>query len=130
MLRINNYHRRIYRTERFAALFGYTLGHTIAQQYGFASEALDATKSLDVAFFFATRESTDFQAIPKNGIGTLYRFPFPANDVGSAPLDKYNYYTLPSMIDVKDVIYRFEMEGLSKSESRYLCGRLCGGRPD
>jgi hypothetical protein len=118
MLRINNYHRRLYRLERFVALFGYTLGTTFAQQYGFSSEGLDATKSLDVAFFFATRDSKDFASIVKEGIGVIYRFPFPSNDVASSLLGKYDYYTLPSIIDVKDVMYRFEMEGLARSESR------------
>jgi len=118
MLRINNYHRRQYRMERFIALFGYTLGTTIAQQYGLSSEALDATKNIDVAFFFATHDSSDFKFLLKDGIGVIYRFPFPQNDIASVPVDKYDYYTLPSVIDVKDVIYRFEVKGLDRKESR------------
>lgn len=118
MPRINNYHRRLYRMERFVALFGYTLGTTIAQQYGFSSEGLDATKSLDVAFFFATGDSADFASIVSKGVGVIYRFPFPPNDVAASPLGKHDYYTLPSIIDVKDVIYRFEMDGLTRSDSR------------
>jgi hypothetical protein len=115
---INSHHRRIYRLERFIALFGYTLGTTIAQQYGFLSEGLDATKSIDVAFFFATRDSSDFRTIAKEGLGVIYRIPFPQNGIAAEPLRKYNYYSLPSIVDVNDVIYRFEVDGLASFESR------------
>lgn len=118
MILINNFHRRQYRMDRLIDLFDYTLGTTIAQQYGLSSEGLDATKSLDVALFFATRESGDFRTIKSNGIGVVYRFPFPLNDVASSPLSKYNYYTLPSIVDVRDVIYRFETANLNRAESR------------
>jgi hypothetical protein len=133
--RINNYHRRVYRNERFVPLFGYTLGTTFAQQYGFSSEGLDATKSLDVAFFFATRDSADFNSVPHGGTGVIYRFPFPSNDIAASPLDKYDYYTLPSIVDVKDVIYRFEMKDLTMAESRtcldaYVGARLIDGFQD
>ncbi|MHB8974406.1 MAG: hypothetical protein ACYC3X_26265 [Pirellulaceae bacterium] len=118
MLRINNYHRRMFRMDRFVSLFGYTLGTTLAQQYGFSSEGLDATKNLDVAFFFATRDSADFATFVNKGVGVIYRIPFGPNDIAASPLDKYDYYTLPSIVDVKDVIYRFEFDGLQRSDAR------------
>jgi hypothetical protein len=126
MLRINNYQRRIYRMDRFIALFGYTLGTTIAQQYGFSSEGLDATKNIDVAFFFATHNSTDFREIVQEGIGVVYRIPFEPNDVASVPINHYNYYTLPSIVDAKDVVYRFEVEGLTSTDSRMCVDTYVG----
>jgi hypothetical protein len=118
MLRINNYHCRLFRMGRLVSLFGFTLGTTFAQQYGFSSEGLDATKNLDVAFFFATRDSADFATFVNKGVGVIYRIPFRPNDIAASPLDKYDYYTLPSIVDVKDVIYRFEFDGLQRSDAR------------
>jgi hypothetical protein len=118
MLRINNFHRRLYRSNLLVEPFGYTLGTTFAQQYGLASEGLDASKDINVAFFFASRDSKDFETTVEDGVGVIYRFPFPPNDVATQPLERYDYYSLPSIVDVEDVIYRFETKGLSEDESR------------
>lgn len=115
---LNNFHRRQYRMDRLVDLFDYTLGTTIAQQYGLSSEGLDATKSLEVALFFAIHESRDFRTIKTDGIGVIYRFLFPLNDMASSPVRKYNYYTLPSIVDARDVIYRYETESLERAECR------------
>jgi hypothetical protein len=111
-VRIDNYHRRTFRNELLVRLFGYTLGTTFAQQFGLSSEGLDATQSLSVACFFATHHSLDFLTMADAGVGVIYRFPFPANDVAARPLSAFNFYNLPSIIDVEDVFYRFEHEEL------------------
>jgi len=116
-VRIDNYHRRLLRDEAFVQLFGYALGTTFAQQYGLSSEGLDATKSLDVAAFFATHDSSDFMTVPDDGVGVVYRFPFPVNDVASRPLADLTYYNLPPIVDVEDVFYRFEHERMHQEDS-------------
>lgn len=116
-VRIDNFHRRTFRNDILVRLFGYTLGTTFAQQFGLSSEGLDATKSLAVACFFASRDSVDFQRVPKKGLGVLYRFPFPPNDVATRPLAELNFYNLPSIIDVEDVFYRFEQEQIEQPDA-------------
>jgi hypothetical protein len=116
-IRINNYHKRLFREKVLFRLFGYLLGTTFAQQYGLSSEGLDATKSLGVASFFATHESPDFEKTMSEGLGIVYRFPFPANDLATQKLSKTNYYNLPPVVDVEDVFYRFERSTLEKHES-------------
>ncbi len=116
-LRINNYHKRLFRDNALTRLFGYTLGTTFAQQYGLSSEGLDATKSLGVACFFAAHDSSDFLKVVDEGVGVIYRLPFPPKDVAMRPLDTFDYYNMPSVIDVEDVFYRFENNLLSKEDS-------------
>jgi|GEM_PF-4250308 len=122
-LRIDNYHKRLFRDNVLVRLFGYTLGTTFAQQYGLSSEGLDATKSLPVACFFASHDSKDFLKVVGDGVGIVYRFPFPTNDIAMRPLSSFNYYNLPSIIDVEDVFYRFEHHRLQKADS--LSCMLC-----
>ena len=117
MVLINNYHKRLYRTGSFFQLFGYALGTTFAQQYGLSSEVLDATKSIDVACFFATHNSQDFQTLQSDGIGIIYRFPYEPSDIVSSHLSEYNYYNMPSIVDLQDIMYRFEKPGLNKEDS-------------
>ena len=114
---INNYHKRLYRTGSYFQLFGYALGTTFAQQYGLSSEGLDATKSIDVACFFATHNSHDFQTVQSDGIGIIYRFPYEPSDIVSSHLNKYNYNNMPSIVDLQDIMYRFEKPGLNKEDS-------------
>jgi len=121
----------------FIHLFGYVLGTTFAQQYGFASEGLDATTSIDVASFFATHlakgengelyDAPDsFRSVKKEGIGIIYRFKYNQNTFYADDLEKYNYYNLPSIIDLRDVYYRFETAGLNINDS-LDCFRLYFG---
>ena len=116
-LRINNYHKRLFREQVLFRLFGYALGTTFAQQYGLSSEGLDATRSIGVACFFATHESPDFEKVAERGLGVVYRFPFPVNEIASQRLSEINYYNLPSVVDVEDVFYRFERNTLERHES-------------
>lgn len=77
MLSINNYDRRMIRNFGFYKPLGYILGTALAQQYGFSSEGLDATKDIEVACFFATHSSKDYyKKILEEGIGVVYRFPY------------------------------------------------------
>jgi hypothetical protein len=116
---IDNYHRRVIRTGGFFRPFGYLLGTTLAQQYGFSSEGVDATKSIDAAAFFATHNSkSGYSALEEKGnIGVMYRFPYKPNDIHTRNLSDYNYYTLPSIIDLQDVLCRFERKGLDSEDA-------------
>jgi hypothetical protein len=110
---VDSYHRRCIR-QSFLRPFGYFLGTTLAQQYGLSSEGLDVTKSLEVAAFFAAFESSsDFVSTPKAGTGVIYRFPYTAPDIRYHRINDYDYYSLPSIIDTEDVLYRFERRGLA-----------------
>lgn len=131
-LRIDSFHKRRFRDELLVQMWGYTLGTTFAQQFGLSSEGLDATKSLDVACFFATRDSADFLRVPEDGIGVIYRFPFPVNMVAKQPLSAFTFYNLPSIVDVEDVFYRFEYSELDEADAMscilaYLSARLTYG---
>jgi hypothetical protein len=114
---VDSYHRRCIRNAFFTP-FGYLLGTTLAQQYGLSSEGLDATKSLQVAGFFASYEYESGFAQPrKDGIGVIYRFPLHGSDIGVRKLNQYDYYSLPSIIDTEDVLYRFERPGLDLKDA-------------
>lgn len=118
-IRIDNFHKRRIRNELLVRLFGYVLGTTFAQQFGLSSEGLDATKSVDVACFFASHDSSDFCKVPDNGMGVIYRVPFRPNDLAMRPLASYDFYTLPSVVDVSDVFYRFEREAIAPAD--WMC---------
>ena len=123
---INSYHRRCLRHALFR-LFGYFLGTTLAQQYGLWSEGLDATGNLAVAAFFATHGSAgDFLSVEKDGTGVIYRFPLARTDIRTRKINDYGYYTLPSIIDVEDVLYRFEKQGLGLDEAIRCFECYCG----
>lgn len=123
---IDSYHRRCVR-HAFFRLFGYFLGTTVAQQYGLASEGLDVTGDPTVAAFFATHDSaTDYRAIEKSGTGIVYRIPYPGTDVRARKVNDYGYYTLPSVIDVEDVLYRFERPGLDMESAIHCFECFCG----
>ncbi len=101
---INNYDRRIIRMFGFFKPLGYLLGTALAQQYGFSSEGLDATKDLEVAAFFATHDSQDYyDRTLEDGIGIIYRFPYQqaysARDGGF----QYDFYSPHSLIDIGDI---------------------------
>lgn len=123
---INSYHRRCLRHALFR-LFGYFLGTTLAQQYGLWSEGLDVTGSPAVAAFFATHGSaSDFLSIEEDGTGVIYRFPFAPTDIRTRKINDYGYYTLPSIINVEDVLYRFEKRGLGLDEAIRCFECYCG----
>jgi tetratricopeptide (TPR) repeat protein len=112
---LDSYHRRAIRMFGFFKPFGYLLGTTLAQQYGLSSAGLDATRSPTVAAFFAThRSDADYAGIEREGIGIIYRFPYTPTNIRDHPLTKYTYYTLPSIIALEDVLYRFERPGLQR----------------
>ncbi len=116
---LDNYHRRMIRMFGFYKPFGYLLGTTLAQQYGLSSTGLDATRSPAIASFFATHHS-DYQKLETRGTGIIYRFPYTPNDIRDRSLNDYTYYTLPSIIDLSDVMDRFEHPGLRHEDVRDL----------
>lgn len=123
---MDSYHRRCVR-HVFFRLFGYFLGTTMAQQYGLTSEGLDVTGDPIVAAFFATHDSaTDYRAAERSGVGIIYRIPYPGTDVRARKVNDYSYYTLPSVIDVEDVLYRFERPGLDVESAIQCFECFCG----
>jgi hypothetical protein len=109
---INNYDRRIIRMFGFFKPLGFLLGTALAQQFGFSSEGLDATKDLDVASFFATHSSEDYYQKPlEDGIGIIYRFPYKqvyaARDGGF----QYDFYSPYSLIDMDDIFEPLSYDG-------------------
>ncbi|MEW6580943.1 MAG: hypothetical protein AB1435_17355 [Chloroflexota bacterium] len=113
---IDEMHRAMIRQIGFLQPFGYMLGMTLAQQYGFASELLDLTADLRVAAFFATHDHPTYlfegpDAIrQKHGTGTgvIYRLPSAEGNVRYERIDSYNYYTTPDQLHLKDLCMRFE----------------------
>ncbi len=118
---LDGYHRRTIRMFGFFKPFGYLLGTTLAQQFGLSSAGLDATRSPALAAFFATHRSNyDYETLEKEGTGIIYRFPYVRSDIRDRSLVDYTYYTLPSIIDLEDVLYRFEYPGLRREDVRDL----------
>lgn len=102
---INDYDRRIIRMFGFFKPLGFVLGAAIAQQYGFSSEGLDATKSIDVAGFFATHSSEDYYInTVDEGIGVIYRFPYKNVYTAHDGVFQYDFYSPYSLIDIDDII--------------------------
>jgi FRG domain. len=116
---INDYDRRIIRIFGFFKPLGFLLGTALAQQYGFSSEGLDATKSIDVACFFATHSSEDdYVRTLDEGIGIIYRLPY--QNV-YAPRDggfQYNFYSPHSLVDI-DAIFEQMAEDAGDIDNFY-----------
>lgn len=97
---IDRYHRRVIRMFFFYFNFGYLMGTILAQQYGLHSECLDATTDLDVAVFFATHNHVDDYAAPsRNGVGIIYRLPYPDEAAAQSRRSNTDFYSLPPLID-------------------------------
>ena len=65
-------------TDIIITAFSYVMGSMISQQYGFQSGLLDATSSIEVAAFFATHGSPDYELIQPNDrykYGVIYKIP-------------------------------------------------------
>jgi hypothetical protein len=60
--------------EELIGCLGVGLGNLVAQQYGLASECLDATENIRMAAYFATREWPEYRQGPDSGVGVIYRF--------------------------------------------------------
>lgn len=114
---LDNYHRRTLRMFGFFKPFGYLLGTTLAQQFGLSSQGLDATRSLEIAAFFATHSfHANYKEQERQGIGIIYRFPYEPTDISDRSLNDYNYYNLPSIINLEDVLFRFERAGFRRED--------------
>jgi hypothetical protein len=109
------FHRATIRKRGFLQPFGYMLGMTLAQQYGFSSELLDFTSDVRVAAFFATHDGPHYQFEGLNlvervgtDIGVIYRLPSTAGETRYDRIDSRNYYTSPGQIHLADLCMRFE----------------------
>ena len=100
---LDRYHRRTIRMFFFHMIFGYFMGSVLAQQYGVNSAFLDATTSLDVAFFFATHgPRDDYIGFETDGLGVIYRFPYEDAPMSAALPDDFR--SLPPAIDAVRVL--------------------------
>jgi hypothetical protein len=100
---LDRYQRRVIRMFFFHMIFGYFMGSVLAQQYGVNSAFLDATTSLDVAFFFATHgPRDDYVAGQTDGLGVIYRFPYEYKPISVAQPD--DFCSLPPAIDAVRVL--------------------------
>ena len=50
--------------QKFLNSFGYLLGSTFAQHYGFKSEMLDVSTNPEIAIFFATHHHPAYESVP------------------------------------------------------------------
>lgn len=110
---LDDLHRARIRHLAFVQPFGYMLGMTLAQQYGFSSELLDFTSNIEVAAFFATHDGPEyvFRGVPKGlgtNVGVLYRLPSTEGTVLHERIDSHNYYTSPPQLHMSDLCMRFE----------------------
>jgi hypothetical protein len=103
------------RHDGFVQPFGYMLGMTLAQQYGFASELIDFTSDLRVAAFFATHDGPKYffegaSLLRRTGYdyGVIYRMPSTEGNVKYSRIDDYNYYNCPAQLHMRDLCMRFE----------------------
>ena len=114
---------------RHAALlnpFGFVLGMTLAQQYGFSSEFLDFSSDIRVAAFFATHTAPEFLwdksqaqlATNKESLGVIYRLPSTKGQLAHRRLDEHDYYTCPGQIHLEDLCRRFEDKSAPANEGR------------
>ena len=110
---LDDIHRARIRQLGFLQPYGYMLGMTLAQQYGFSSELLDFTSNIQVAAFFATHDGPHylFQGIPKelgSNVGVIYRLPSTEGTVSHERIDSHNYYTCPPQLHMAELCMRFE----------------------
>lgn len=106
--------------------FGYVLGQTLAQQYGFSSELLDFTSDIWVAAFFATHDGPRYlfegdELIKRLGtdIGVIYRLPSTEGTLLHERIDKYNFYTCPPQVHMSEVCMRFEDKSSPEMKEQY-----------
>jgi hypothetical protein len=123
-------HRAMIRQLGFIQPFGYVLGMTLAQQYGFASELLDFTSDVDVAAFFATHDGPQYlfegpslSRMTHSDIGVIYRLPSTARTMRHERIDSHDYYSCPPQVHLSDVCTRFE-DMSSPELSEQWTGRL------
>ncbi len=123
---VDHYHQAVIRQIGFLQPFGYVLGQTLAQQYGFSSELLDFTSDIQVAAFFATHDSPRYlfeggALIKRLGtdIGVIYRLPSAEGTLRHERIDKYNFYTCPPQVHMSEVCMRFEDKSSPEMKEQY-----------
>ena len=113
---VDEIHRADIRQWGFLQPYGYVLGMTLAQQYGFTSELLDFTSQPAVAIFFATHADPYYLFAPAvnivasthSDIGVVYRLPSNEGEIVHERIDSFDYYTCPPQVHMSDVCRRFE----------------------
>jgi hypothetical protein len=120
-------HRATIRQRGFLHPYGWVLGMTLAQQYGFSSELLDFTSDLRVAAFFATHDGPRYQFDGKKlvgpgraGIGVIFRLPSNEGAVRLTRMDTFNYYTSPAQLHMRDLCLRFEDRSSPEMKEQYV----------
>lgn len=99
----------------FVQPFGYMLGTTLAQQYGFSTEFLDFTSDLTIAAFFATHDGPRYlfggaslSRTTASDLGVIYRLPSTEGEIKYERTDECNYYRCPPQLHMSDLCMRFE----------------------
>ncbi len=108
-------HRAMIHQFGFMQPFGFMLGLTLAQQYGFSSELLDFTSAIMVAAFFSTHDGPYYKfegaSLPiriGSDIGVIYRLPSNIGRRKYERIDCFNYYESPPQLHLRDLCMRFE----------------------
>jgi len=110
----------------FCQPFGYMLGMTLAQQYGFSSELLDFTSDLIVAAFFATHDGPKYLFSGEtlirsgSGLGVIYRLPSTEGEIKYKRIDEFNYYRCPPQLHMSDLCMRFEDKSSPDMSEQWL----------
>jgi hypothetical protein len=120
-------HRATIRQRAFLQPYGWVLGMTLAQQYGFSSELLDFTSDIRIAAFFATHDGPRYQFDGKKlvgpagaGVGVIFRLPSAEGAVKHKRMDTYNYYTCPPQLHMRDLCLRFEDRSSPEMKEQYV----------
>ena len=121
---VDAYHRLVIRNDALLGSFGYLIGEAFAQQFGFSSEALDASTDLDVAAYFAThlapayiRVDTEIAARQGLELGVIYRFPRLAGPPEGHEQDHRFYYHAPGTVVLDRLLQRFETPRCTSRDS-------------
>ncbi len=105
-------HRDVIR-QKFLNAFGFLLGFTFAQHYGFKSEMLDVSTDVEVAAFFATHASPHYDLVGPDGpdkTGVIYRFARLDTNIPASEFLQRTYYTAPGTLVCHELLKRFEAD--------------------
>jgi hypothetical protein len=112
---LDELHRGWIRQLGFIQPFGFMLGLTLAQQYGFSSELLDFTSDIRIAAFFSTHDGPDYRfkgldlaSCIGSDIGVIYRLPSNVGAIKYKRIDCFDYYESPPQLHLGDLCMRFE----------------------
>jgi hypothetical protein len=110
---VDDFHRNVFHSEILVNACGYLVGSLISQHYGFRSDLLDATTSIDVAAFFATHASPEYRVVSGTGahnVGIIYRFQNDACSLDHSIVFETDYYHAPGTLVTHTLLGGLEAE--------------------